>query len=329
MLTRIPVVYHEKIVPRRSRNPRTEMFGEWIDVEIAEADGMDAPVALRWRGNEIDGICERRWFQGKLWRPSVYSLAREPNRPVTAAEMIERTEQGHSYGNPLVLGVDWQVRRLVDGEIGPLDPAQCREIHTKAREIAINEALDNAERILVVDGQVWERTSEPVYVASRSGIFSREVYAYIDIKEVDGLRSNDNVFRVDRIDDLEHFVKSSWHIDLDRDCEVEVLIPECLTYDPELPALKEGLKNVVEWEQEGIGKKDRATILAWLDLRDAVAELEEVANDDNIAAAVTAAETWLAVANTQQFHKDRLVPVLERWHARPISFEEDGIGPKI
>lgn len=328
MKIRVPVVYEATVTPKKARNPREERFGEWIEVQIREISDMEAPVALRWQDEKyqsagVDGVCERRWHEGQLWKPAVHGYSGKPNEHLTLDRLAEWTAAGYSYGNPLVSGVDWRMKDFaVKGVDEPLRPEDFRHVMTSGREKAVADAIERGETTISVDGKIWTRTHEPVYRVVRGGGFHSD-YVKVDIVSPpeDGANGEGH-FRADRFDDLAAYVQDRMGLEADEDRRIHVLIPECLRFEDELPALLSSLQAAVKGQEDRVGQQGRASIIAWVDFREAVAAMAQAADDETIGAAVTAAEVWLTVTDAYDFQKKSLSDALERWNARPIAVDD-------
>jgi len=329
MKFRVPVVYTARVIPKKARTEREVLYGEWTEVEVREVSDIEAPVALAWQDTRfqpsgVDGVCERRWFADAFWEPYVFHYSGKPNEHVTVETLQHWTEQGWSY-SPLIRDHDWKVRELVEGRARPLDEAELRVVASSEREAAFEKLLSAADSLIAVDGMLWQRTHEPVYKATRSGGFSGTYYRIEIGAPPRPEERQEGVFRADRFDDVAAWMLDKWGHELDEDDEfsrITVLLPECLRYDDEMPSLVSALRSAVEADAGHIGEKDRDTIIAWVDMRDAVRLLEEDRSPATVDAAVAAAEAWLEVASSYDFYKDSLRAALDRWHSRPIAFDD-------
>lgn len=325
MKIRAPFVYEAMVIPRKARNERHKFFGEWTEVEIREVSDIEAPVALSWKDSEfqpsgIDGVCERRWFNGSLWEPEAFKYSGKPNEHVTLEQLKEWTEKAWTY-SPLIKGPDWRVREVVEGKTVPLDPDDYRRVLSSGREDALRKVQEAADSIISIDGKVWWRTFEPVYRIKVSGGFRETFWVEVTRPPAAG-ESHEGIFRIDRFDDLAAYALERWGYVVPEQDRVAVLLPECVRYDDETPALISALRSAVQCEEREIAEKDRATVIAWVDMRDATRRLDADPDPRAITEAVEAAETWLQVAGSYDFRKDRLRKAIDRWNARPIPLDD-------
>src|SRR5690554_1928421 len=86
MIIKVPLKYEATVHKKRFKQPSRETFFEWLDVDLAEIDDIDAPVAtqwfdempklldrlsdrLNWGAAPKDGVCQTRWFNNDHWWP--------------------------------------------------------------------------------------------------------------------------------------------------------------------------------------------------------------------------------------------------------------------
>lgn len=330
MKLRVPFVYEATVLPKKARNPRAVWFGEFADVDIKEVSDFDAPVALRWAAGAfnrdgIDGVNERRWFDGSFWEPAIYYYSGRPNEHIDAANMAEATQKGHSH-SLLIRSVDWRVRDFLNGTAeGALHSEDYRLVHSSFRDEELEKTLAIAGDTLIVDGKVWQRSFEPVYRVSDSGTFQRYVRLNVE-KPPEDLRAQEGVFRLDRFDDLVAYALEKFGEEIDEKERVQVLVPEALAYDDEYPALLGGLKRVVQSQRDKIGDRETAEIMAWAVMRDAVREMEASPDDRTINAAIERAQEWIEVTAADEFWTEPAVSAIKRWSVRPIQLDDDAPG---
>lgn len=326
MKLRIPFIYYADVVPKGARKSRRTQFGEYVDAEIREVADFDAPVALRWEADKygregVDGFNERRWFDGKLWEPSLYYYSGRPNEHIDARAMADATAKGYRH-SPLIHNYDHQFDKLFHGQAGPLVPAEHREIISSDRDLELGKTLAAVEGTLIVDGKVWVESVEPVYRVSDSGGFQRYIRFEI-IKPPSEERQQEGVFRLDRFEDLVAYAMEKFGEEIDEDRRVQVLIPEAVTYDDEYPSLLAGLRQTVEYQRSDIGKRPTPEIIAWAEMRDAVSDMEASPDGETIEAAIRATEAWMATAEVDGYWKEAALTAIGRWNVRPIQMGED------
>lgn len=328
MHIKVPVAFFEKVVPKGARKPRDELFGSWVDVELKEVSDVEAPIAMRWTGSAmshhyptVDDSKHLRYFDGKFWKPSVYSVSREPNVHNDIEAVLERTKHGYYYGNPLITGTDWQVKEFINDEIEAFDPDNFREVHTAEAAAATRRAVTAANHTLIVDGMVYEQAEEPAYKVSHSNYFEGS-YTSIDVVPASSSEYVQSTFRADRYEDALRYALDTHGAELTDEFKIELYIPECVQHDDEYPALHDALVSAVKYAKGSISDKDKPTIEAWVDLRDAVNVLSINKTPDTISDAVSAAQVWTIIRD-DEWEINKLKTALDRWENRPITFELD------
>jgi len=326
MKLRIPFIYYADVVPKGARKARNMQFGEYVEAEVREVADFDAPVALRWEADRygrggIDGFHERRWFEGKLWEPSIYYYSGRPNVHINARSMADATAKGYRH-SPLIHSYEHHFDRLFNGLVGPLVPSEHREVLSSEREEQLFRTLTAADGTLIVDGKVWVESYEPVYRISDSGGFQRYIRLEV-IKPPTEERQQEGVFRLDRFEDLVAYAMDKFGEEIDEDRRVQVLVPEAVSYDDEYPSLLAGLRSAVESQRSDIGSRPTPEIMAWAEMRDAVAAMGASPDGRAIEAAIRATEAWMAATEVNDYWKERPLTAIGRWNVRPIQMGED------
>jgi hypothetical protein len=261
----------------------------WVDV--AEADPHAAPIALsitRASGPALD----IRSRGEDLLRPYERAHGRPPKSSgprVAAADLIGTAAGGTGPFNPFIVGVghlthlglkpaQWERRPLLDAE-----QAAAAEIQTSTDEEARAIIHRNAASLVLIDGEVWIRTVEPLYVVGHS---SAEDYqagirsAWIEIDEAGGnRRENGKHFRVDHLADVLLAIAPDGEWDPDDPSTFGELVRNVATvldgsvlkhgYD-QYPALHAGLKQLVQIAGAKLASFTSPTIMEWTRARDLI-----------------------------------------------------------
>lgn len=126
------------VIPPRCRKPRDVWYEEELTVEVSEVSAADAPVGFRVELVFV-GWAELRWWNGRLWR-----------RHLPHAHQTEDTVAG-----------------------SPRFPEHRRReayILYNSTEAAAADLKEWAGRFLIIDGVVYEKTSEPTYSIATFGL---------------------------------------------------------------------------------------------------------------------------------------------------------------
>lgn len=327
MRFRVPVMFNAEVVHKAKRNPVPEPLVEWHDVEVREADCLDAPKATEWR-TESGDVMSTRWFEGSHWMPYTATDQDTDERHfLSAGEMAVHLAEGRRFGNPLAVGTDWVLREFAEGKRKAYDPSDFRKIAVSDRESVLAKAERQAESCLVVDGMVLIRSTEPVYVIERQMIDRKGGTPVLRPKVVPLSEARDPVdmFRADRFDDMAEEAKSRYGdaLSVDRASEITVFLPESLGYDDERAALFTGIDDVLQSQKRFLATAELRDVRAWLETSESLAAARRDWNEENAAALQAAAETYIAVSLAGDYFGDKLRKTLDRWSVRPIGDEFD------
>jgi len=341
MLVRTPFSYSASVIPKGKRTPTTEFFWEWTDLEVAEFDDSEAPVALRWRDSfpgdgfslrhnwglfPKDGVCESRWHDGSHWTPLLVEDmdTRSNAERISPETLADKCRAGDDWHNPLMQSFQFSREAAGNPKGRPLDPDLYRSVEKCTRDSEIETLKARAAKIILVDGAVWERCAEPILYLKDWVMRDRNIQAAIKVMPSDSTDLKDPcaAYRADRFDEAARAAIPREDFDYDLGVndgrEIEVLIPESLSYrDEELAFEHTAGKLVRRWEDRPIKSFNNKSALAWLSLSRAVSsedeerhELIEAALEDYALVADEDGARWANAA-------------LERWRSRPIGFDDE------
>lgn len=340
MLVRVPFSYTARVVGKGKRSPSIEDFWEWTDLEVAEPDDSEAPVALRWRDSfpgdgfamrhnwglfPLDGICESRWFEGSHWTPVLAEDmdTRSSAERVGLESLAAKCRAGDDYNNPFMNSFHLKREFGERPEGRPLIPGDYRSAENSTRDSEIEALRAKAAKLISVHGTVWQRSAEPVLYLKEWVMRNHNIQAAIKVLPCDSRDIKDPcaVYRADRFDEAAlgaiPGVEADYDLGVNDGREVEVLIPESLSYrDEELAFEHVAAKLVARWADKPIKSFDNRTALAWLSLSRACAsndeekhELIEAALEDYAIVADEDGARWANAA-------------IGRWRSRPIGMDD-------
>ncbi|WP_408902729.1 hypothetical protein [Methylobacterium radiotolerans] len=316
----------------------------WVDV--AEAASNDAPVALSITRASGPAL-EIRNRDGGLLRPYERAYGRAPKSSgpmVSASDLVGTAASGTGPFNPLIVGVgqlaplglkpaQWDRRPLLDEA-----QAAAAEIGSSTEEEARAIIHRNAASLVLVEGQVWIATVEPVYVV---GYASPEDYqagirsAWIEIDEVGGGRREiGKHFRADHLADALLAVAPDGDWDPDDPSTFGDRVRNVATvrdasvlrygYD-QYPALHAGLKQLVQIAGAKLATFTSPTIMEWTRTRDLIQAKAP-------GGAISGAADRLAVALQDEFEPGLAASIrreTELWRLSPIAQNADAFeGPR-
>jgi len=343
MLFRVPVTYRAVIVPKGRFKRQEVVCGEYVDVEVREVTDLDAPVALRWEETErdlsaaaVNGVHEVRLFDGRHFGAATSRNTDHLNAHIDIDITLRACETGEAHGHPLLRGTSY-LREVAEGRFKRQEELEAKEIVTSGRADAIREAHRRAEDLLLVDGRLWLAIDEPVYRITLSGGYGvRHVRA--DIVNLAATRTAEQdhaFFRADRHEDMLDHCRDI--IESERSGQelpdvprIHVLIPEAVAYDDETPAFLSAAYSALNAGRTELDQKDRAAILAWVDFRDALADIRndgEGRLQENLARLEDALETYRRDMTLHDVHRTEIDRALNRWRLRPMTHEPEPVTP--
>lgn len=141
-------------------------FYENLALEITEAISQDAPVATETPDGKVT-----RWFNGNHYLPRVDLDRLESGNGKATAEALECIATTSLYGlNTGYDCFDKQVSRPV-----MFDPDRYVEFEHVKRDRAIDDAKRCLDHILLLDGELWVRCSEPYVIIEDYPVLSYDI----------------------------------------------------------------------------------------------------------------------------------------------------------
>lgn len=336
MHARLPYTYHANVLARRAREPRIETYGAYADVDLAEIDLEDAPVALTWEPNVIAGgnsVPEpgsglARWHDGSHWQP--YLVGRygdeQTMRHAGPAQWAASRGNNHLHATPLgYLNISALSGAYLDdfasGKIVEIEQAAVRRIDWTTINQEREELLESCRLFAVIDGKVWVRRPEPHYRVTRSG-------DTVKVSLTDSAPLNApgwEYFSVGRYDDMMDHLASTYPGKEVHACgRVHVNMPSTLLFQDETCALAEAANRLVEHGFSLIKLASMERANEWFHLRDALAAV--TGEGDGFELLEVSVERFAAAFAEDGFVAETASKALDRWRMRPMR-EEDGYVP--
>lgn len=341
MLVRVPFTYSARVTKKGKRTPSIEFFWEWLDLEVAEPDEYEAPVALRWRDSfpgdgfalrhkwglfPADGVCESRWYEGNHWMPFLIEdqNTRSSAERVSLEALADKCSRGDDWCNPLMHAFHHPASKLAANPQGePLVADDYRIVEDNMRQAEIEALRAMAANLISVGGLIWQRTGEPVCYIKEWVVQNHVAQGAIKIMPCNSpdLKDPRMAYRADRFDEAARaaILIDDYDFGANDGRQVEVLIPESLSYrDEELAFERSATQLLRSWEDKPIKWFTEEKALAWLALNQACAETGPERHD-HIAEAL---ERYATVADEDGTRMAE--GTLARWRSRPIEMEEAG-----
>jgi hypothetical protein len=292
----------EIIAPKR-RNPERGAFSERTSVTIAESGREEFVPAVRLTRSELSYLASKAGredpermlygYRGALWAPvldSEFSLV----APDVLTSILKQTPEGLGlrYGSPFWFG--GQVDVEADGfeayvphkefgfkpKVEPYNSVQVRKLVSSNFETRQADAQRVADSMRVVDGKLWFRCQDPVWVGRRSDPAVTLVFGPpAEHLENEPWERQGESFRADRLEEMKDwrrryrrsFSKSFAEIS-DVMGAVEVLDGSFFRRD-DLKALTEGVDRVADAAHAFMFKAPKSAVLDWAAFRESASAL--------------------------------------------------------
>jgi len=313
MRVTVPYSYEVIGVPKGAIKERTVQVWEPIEVEIAELDDIEAPVATRW--TDWNGFQhETRWHGGRHHRLLDHGWAHMP-AIITAEEFAQAIRNGENQNSRVLRG-----NRRPSGE--QFDPAKFRRFDESFRMRVIGHLHDLAASTFILDGKAWRTCSEPAYnlVTQPPRV---EPFVLDDEWFKRTSRAHVSVYRADRFEDAMAEAGEG----ADFPSEITVLIEESISFDDEKMALLDAAGRALDrMSSKTLAAVDDVRIASYSMLRRSHRAASEAWS---MEAAEKLLEAFAAFAGTEggEWEMSRYEAAEARWRLRPIADLEGGFRP--
>jgi hypothetical protein len=167
MILNVEFVYRASTCGKGQRTPRDMQYVDSVPVEIREAAGAEAPVALRTRirrsgTDEPPAVTEYRSFDGHLWSASPKDAEGGIERLEAMAVQVRTQPKG--YGN--LFGAQTAYHDTIKGRIE--DDPGAYKVFWSERDARREEVRGSVTDILLVDGVLHTLAGEPVYAVTET-----------------------------------------------------------------------------------------------------------------------------------------------------------------
>lgn len=315
MLLKVPFCYEAEVIKLRCKNSLMIDFGDWIEVEINEATSSEAPVALRWidgsKHSDIPHIKETRWFNGNHYMPVFDYEDTAEKYQFQRESLFNACEVGSPLSFALPIDHAHFLQNVLSGNLQPLNEDNFKAVLTSTHDEKVSRILQRAQELLVVDGGLWRACSEPIYLLKQG----EGLVVHIP-NNSDPAYSAERKFRIDRLDDAIH------HFGIENDRWIrdraDVLIPESVCFDDEIPAIMHAAKREVDRQRDSLDKLPTDVLLAWGCLRDATVLAEKDPNPTNVEDVVKCFQVIIKISEIHPSYSRDAERALERWSLRPL-----------
>ncbi len=358
MKFKVPVAYQAKVVGRGKRNPVTEYFYEWASIDVPSPSDDDAPIAVAWRDRlprwpeemefnaastvenfgmvPTDGVMHTRYFnEDHYWfnvRKDGYNNDSVRYRE-TAEQFQTRLLSGEGAWPIIIPRVTGNLVDIhPDGY--PIDLSVYRSVEESTRETVLQTVMDEFhKKLLVVDGYLYVKKAEPVYMLSEvvklgPGDYQSWIKIVPNAPEYLNPASNGHrgktvkdIFRIDRYDDAvaaSYSAFSEKKVDINGQRKATVLIDTTVTHDTDFEVAIALAKQLIEVNgEQKIGSFTRDEAISYVNLRHAVGQYEQTQDKDAIFAAAALYRDCLR--RSEGSDRAKLDQIISRLLMRPLS----------
>lgn len=337
----VPFVFKAYATKERQRNAREVYFGEYARLQIPIADESEAPVAARYKTTyratgrngeasedaEDAKQVELRVFDGQFYSavPSAHDVGQASAEVLTDRELLGQNPIANSVAS--VSDYSAYSTFIEQG----LNDASDYRIERSDRNLQLEKITTLAANYLIIDGKLWARCGHPtIHVTPDKSFTSTSCSIAIDLLTDEELYSTERGGYYFRLDDFEnaweftrqnvdwgHTRLSAYTIEKVRD--IEVLIPEALTADPDLADYVAIAHRVLNDDKSEIIDQGRAVTNAWHDLNDLANEFQAKPSDANLENVMASIETLLKLKTGDNQHlQKRFDRFRDRLNNRPL-----------
>lgn len=353
MHIKISIGYNAEVVEIGKRKPVETNFYEWIDIPIANPTVEEAPIAVAWREEQpvvgdryqasydqihkytalgvtpIDGFQHTRWYEGAHWWPLLRKIECEDRIPRGKRLTVEDYQNEwltEMAGYPLGRAdVYYNTKKeFPDGR--PIDLSLYRSVQNNMREDRIRQFEEDMKQLIVVEGVVYQRLQEPVYVVGMNSYVNHDNQSVLRIvpNDPEKLPVKTQFWTMDRFEEAHEFAmignfkgKRSERESLNIEREAIVYIPESLKTDMDIQGMVADGELILRLvEDRKISDFSEKEAITYVKLRTAY---RTFLKDKDAEALYEAAVAYRqAIGNGNSSLHDRLKSLVERHELRPV-----------
>ena len=280
MIVEVNFRYDAAVLGARRRNAWDRIYLGTVPVEVREIPAAEAPVAMRFVASRYEDSApgaelRLRWFEGELYKP-LFEVGPDDRRSETPPTVTPRTapwveacaasdcNKDYNYG-PFPSGsrsyrAETVKRIEEDLEVAKVVKTDHDKMAAKQREAA--------ERLILVDGEAYQRCPEPVYVFKHGG-FRGESWVNTEFYNESSHERGEHVYRVDEL----HVLKARYGGDsISVNSPVEIDIPAAVRNEAPHRLVIARVKAVKDRMQNEIANRDVEYFAQFAIVRDALIE---------------------------------------------------------
>lgn len=356
MHIRIPIGYSATAKLPKKRNAERVHFYEWVDLPIRVIDLGDAPMAVEWRDRKpeegdhhglsydelrkyekhglssSDGTMHTRWFEDAHWWPVLYSdpNGRDHGTGVkTSIEDYQKRWIEKRTGSPLPKTDAFPA--LIDAfpEGRPLDLEVLRSVEDNTRTAKIAEFLDGMKELIVVEGTIYRKLPEPIYIvgAVSNRDYGHQAVLRIVPNEPEKLQDKQRFWKMTDFGEAKAHAKLYQDVmeplrpgDVNEGRQANVYLPASISSGFETQGMRADAEKIIEYKHRrnlSLSSLSDAEGLAFFSFR---AAFNNFLRDDDPEPLYERAKEYLtATEATDDTTQNYLRMLIERYELRPIT----------
>ena len=346
-IVEVPFGYNLKGKKKGQRNDRDYIRETTVTVGIATPDADEAPVALVWhrRGRWGDegfqhSPREYRVCGSRLYRPVEFESGYgKPDSQAALTELLEAVAtRDDCAANLLQSGARrswWDYEHKLNGA---LELGNALIVSSSEEDAVAAEIRRKAEKLIVVDGKVYDVTSEPMYVVTNGRFQHRLGAEVVPLHAIEPPMDVAKHFRADQLPEVLETIASRFsRRGLDFDPENPASFVE---YVPDWIEVREGFEHVLTYRHDQtpqllaavaralgylgktLSEQPIPVLLAFGELRDAAARSEPG------AVIADRAEVLSDALSAHAFEAKLLREEVEKWRMAPVAHAPAVAAPK-
>jgi len=216
------------------------------------------------------------------------------------------------------------------GEVAEFDPDRVFNYDKNALSSMIATIQEASGDLALIDGYLYQRCLEPHYKVTGPSAEIPDPSVSVVVAGQSKDRSATNEFALSNFDEASAYAERTFGQALAATSSARVLIPDAFSLDRTREAVLELLNLALNEHARDLASADLVTMLAWGQLRDAVAQSERSNSPtalDNIFE--VHAERYASAPQAKSRAVSLINQAGERWSLRPVhSFSQRTAGPK-
>jgi hypothetical protein len=285
----VPVIFWCEALSATRRTKRERLDGYIpVDIEVPEFETSEAPIACRYpESYKPEDTTPVRFFDGRFFIPVDEGSYNDGTMAyVNADTFLENSASGYVTSNPLADN-NAPVSEYLRGELQPFNSEAFKDYDRVRAQKNIDEMLETAKSLALIDGKVWKEIAQPVYSIVSPMHFRDQRYgAWVQVKPLSDDMDKREIVALSAWEEAVHIIKTRFGDTLSERWKAEVNLPDVFGFDFTKPVVLEDLTKARDAQLKAIGNADTETMIAWAHFRDAVDRAIESSTDEAIDEAI-------------------------------------------